>query len=149
MSVAAGYLLDTNILIQLLRGNALGRYIDRTYDLRSTLSHCVISVVTVGEMGSLVRKLKWGTRRVDALTILLNELPWMDINDSAALEAYAEIDHFSDQNGTSMGKNDVWIAATAKATGMTLLTTDKDFDHLHGKFLQRIWIDPATGKSND
>ena len=55
MPVATGYLLDTNILVHLLRGDALGKYIDQTYSLRSTLSHCVISVVTVGETGSLAR----------------------------------------------------------------------------------------------
>ncbi len=30
-----------------------------------------------------------------------------------------------------MGKNDLWIAATASVTGVTLMTTDGDFDHLH------------------
>ena len=29
-----------------------------------------------------------------------------------------------------MGKNDVWIAATAHVNGAILLTTDNDFDHL-------------------
>jgi hypothetical protein len=43
-----------------------------------------------------------------------------------------------------MGQNDLGIAAIAKATGATLLTTDKDFDHLHPNHLQRIYIDPAS-----
>ena len=43
-----------------------------------------------------------------------------------------------------MGDNDVWIAATAAAAGAYLLTTDKDFDHLHPTYVQREWIDPAT-----
>ena len=41
-----------------------------------------------------------------------------------------------------MGKNDLWIAATAFVTKATLLTTDKDFDHMHPAFLQRDWINP-------
>ena len=44
-----------------------------------------------------------------------------------------------------MGKNDVWIAATAAVTGATLLTTDRDFDRLTPQFLTRVWIDPDTG----
>lgn len=44
-----------------------------------------------------------------------------------------------------MSKNDVWIAAVAKASGMTLLTTDADFDHLHPAHLVRIRIDESTG----
>ena len=39
---------------------------------------------------------------------------------------------------------DAWIAATAKATGYTLMTNDKDFDHLHPGHLQVLFIDPDT-----
>ena len=46
-----------------------------------------------------------------------------------------------------MGENDVWIAATARRLGATLLTTDRDFDHLHGTWIDRVWIDPNTGKT--
>lgn len=35
-----------------------------------------------------------------------------------------------------MGKNDLWIAATASAFDITLVTTDKDFNHLDGKFIK-------------
>jgi len=44
----------------------------------------------------------------------------------------------------TIGQNDLWIAAAAKATGATLLTTDRDFDHLDPTQLQRIHIDPAS-----
>ena len=40
-----------------------------------------------------------------------------------------------------MGKNDLWIAATAHASGAVLVTTDKDFDHLHGIWLNREFVD--------
>lgn len=43
-----------------------------------------------------------------------------------------------------MGQNDMWIAATAKATGATLLTTDRDFDHLQGEHIRRVWLDPDS-----
>jgi len=46
-----------------------------------------------------------------------------------------------------MGKNDVRIAATARVSGATLLTTDLDFDHLQGTCIDRIWIDPNTGRN--
>lgn len=35
----------------------------------------------------------------------------------------------------SMGKNDLWIAATASILSAKLLTTDNDFDHLDGVYL--------------
>lgn len=47
-----------------------------------------------------------------------------------------------------MGKNDIClprnlggIAATAAALELTLITADKDFDHLDGIFLDVVWID--------
>jgi len=40
-----------------------------------------------------------------------------------------------------MGKNDLWIAATASVTGAGLMTIDGDFDHLDGKFLELIKIE--------
>jgi len=35
-----------------------------------------------------------------------------------------------------MGKNDLWIAATAYALEAVLLTTNGDFDHLHNLFFE-------------
>ena len=40
--------------------------------------------------------------------------------------------HFSARN---MGKNDLWIAATASVYNLRLLTTDNDFGHLDSQFL--------------
>jgi tRNA(fMet)-specific endonuclease VapC len=41
-----------------------------------------------------------------------------------------------------MGKNDLWIAATAHVYEATLLTTDNDFDHLAPQFfnIQKIEV---------
>jgi predicted nucleic acid-binding protein len=35
-----------------------------------------------------------------------------------------------------MGKNDLWIAATAHLLNATLITTDNDFDHLKDAFIK-------------
>lgn len=40
-----------------------------------------------------------------------------------------------------MGKNDLWIAATAAVTNTRLLTSDKDFNHLNGVFIDLEWVD--------
>jgi predicted nucleic acid-binding protein len=146
MPATVGYLLDTNILVALLRGKALGQRIDSAYVLKSNLNQCIVCVVSVGEMYSLVHKFRWGSVKVQALRDLLDELVWVDINRTEILEAYGEIDHAMEAAGTPMGKNDVWIAATARATGFTLLTTDRDFDRLDPTWIRRIWIDPNVGK---
>lgn len=69
--------------------------------------------------------------------------------------SFSEIDAFSQgkhgvkklPNGMSsrnMGKNDLWIAASASVLNAVLLTTDKDFDHLDEEFLEVIYIDPKA-----
>lgn len=142
MSVTVGYLLDTNILIALIRANPLGQFIDAQYGLRSALNRSMISVVTVGEMHSLVRQFNWGKQKIETLESLLGELVWLDINNPQIYESYANIDHASLAAGKRMGKNDVWIAATARVTEATLLTTDPDFDHLHKTWIERILVNP-------
>ena len=73
----------------------------------------------------------------------------LTITNSKIIEAYAVIDSHFQLQGHSMGKNDLWIAATAHATGATLLTTDKDFDPLTPMFIARDWINPDTSVSNN
>ncbi|MDA0836515.1 MAG: type II toxin-antitoxin system VapC family toxin [Planctomycetota bacterium] len=147
MANTDGYLLDTNILIHLIRGNQLGKQIDATYDLRANLYRNTISVVSVGEVHSFGLKLSWGQKKVEVMQSMLKELVWVDVNCSEVLQAYGEIDHYSEKvlkPARPMGQNDMWIAACAKATGATFLTTDKDFDHLQGQHIKRIWIAPVT-----
>ncbi len=147
MMASGGHLLDTNIVIHLLRNNVIGQHIDTRFGLSASFASSMVSIVTIGELYSFAMKLGWGEKRRDALQDIVDEIVAIDINSEDILQCYAEIDHFSEQvvkPARPMGKNDIWIAATAKATGATLLTTDRDFDHLDGVHIQRIWIDPNT-----
>ena len=145
MQSVADYLLDTNILVHLIRGDKTGRQVDERFGLRTNLSACAISVVTVGEMLSLAQRREWGPNKMQALETLLGRLLQIDLNDRNILEAYAAIDNFSKDRTHDMGKNDIWIAATAKAIGYTLLTNDKDFQHLHDTQIKCIYIAPDEG----
>jgi tRNA(fMet)-specific endonuclease VapC len=40
----------------------------------------------------------------------------------------------------NMGKNDLWIAATAATTGATLVSTDNDFAHLNKVFFDFMLV---------
>lgn len=64
------------------------------------------------------------------------------------------IDSFSQRNNPmhssyafdtprNMGKNDLWIAATASVLNLELITTDSDFDHLDGSFIKLRKIFPV------
>jgi tRNA(fMet)-specific endonuclease VapC len=146
------YVLDTNILLHYLRGSDLSISMDNEFSpLDSSFNETIISVVStiisvvsIGEIRAIAKINNWGQRRLEKLDNLLNELLITDINSEDLIERYAEIDAFSHGKlinrplGTSsrnMGKNDLWIAATASVLGATLLTTDLDFNHLHNQFL--------------
>jgi len=138
------FLLDTNILIAYIRWGLLGHYIEATYNLYTLQPTPIISIVTEGEIRAIALRYGGGAVKVAALQRLLNSVTIVPLPYRGVIDAYAQIDHHCVQNGLVVGKNDLWIAATAHVTGATILTTDRDFDPLHGLFLQRDWVDPAS-----
>jgi len=81
---------------------------------------------------------------------MLNDFMIADINIESIIEKYAEIDAYSQGKlkgkkvnftARNMGKNDLWIAATAAVLDIELFTTDKDFEHLDSKFIKLRQID--------
>lgn len=149
------YVLDTNILLHYLRESELSVRIDEQYNpLDSTLHDAIVCVVSVGELKAIAKINHWGQRRLDNLDQLLDELLITDINSEDLIERYAEIDAFSHgklierplgMSARNMGKNDLWIAATASVLNASLLTTDFDFNHLHDAFLdlELVAINPT------
>lgn len=128
-------------MIQLVRENRTGRAIDFRFQLRSRPERPLLSIVTVGEGLALSKRLSWGPAKIAALEQLFDDCVIVDITDEI-LETYAEIDTYLIRAGKAVEQNDIWIAATAIASGAHLLTTDKDFDPLYPAYLDRTWIDP-------
>jgi tRNA(fMet)-specific endonuclease VapC len=56
----------------------------------------------------------------------------------------ATLDAFSRVKGVKMGKNDLWIAASAYCLNAVLLTEDTDFDHLNNVFIQVAGVRKAS-----
>ncbi len=99
----------------------------------------IISIVTKGEIESIAVQFKWGDKKNEQLKALLNHFLIVPIDSNQIVNTYAEIDAFSQRKhptihakhtSRNMGKNDLWIAATAYVTNSTLITADGDFDHL-------------------
>jgi len=134
------YLLDTNVLVHFVRGNARGKLIEANYGLKTIAPTPIISCVTAGEMWSLAFQFGWGTQKVEQLAYLLSLFPAIPIDYDAIITAYAVIDAHSRQLGYKMGKNDLWIAATTYTTGAHLLTTDHDFNHLYPSYFSRTLV---------
>ncbi len=140
------YVLDTNILLHYLRDSPLSKKIDAQFNpLDVNLNEAILSVVSLGEIRAIAKINDWGAARLKKINSLCNELLITDIHAEDVIERYAEIDAFSQgkligrplkMSSRNMGKNDLWIAATASVLEACLLTTDTDFEHLHDEFLQ-------------
>ena len=113
----------------------------------------IISIVSEAELRVLAEQNGWGPFKMRMLEQLMDYLTVIPIPYRGSLNAYVEIDTYSRNHGVTMGKNDLWIAATARAEGATILTTDQDFDHLADDHqisdpdrpgVKRIYIDPVS-----
>ena len=125
------FVLDTNIVLAYIRQSPQYLSAESQFSLTADDAQLIVSVVTIGEIRVLAQRRDWGQKKMEQLNSFLQQALFVvDVSSGAPelLDAYVEIDCFS--KGRSMGKNDLWIAATAKVTGATLVTTDGDFDHL-------------------
>jgi len=138
-------LLDTNILIHYVRGDELWEAIRADYQLLLIEPKPIISIVNAAELRSLALQFQWGPAKLDKMEFLLGYLDEMFIDSREMVDAYSTIDAHLSKVGHKIGKNDLWIAATAYLNDATLLTTDRDFDPLDPLFLKREWI-PPTGE---
>jgi predicted nucleic acid-binding protein len=138
------YIFDTNILLFFLRDHPSILSFRNTYRPLSDGNNALISVVSVGEIKSIALRNNWGEKKLKQLYELMSLFVITDINAADVIDMYAEIDTYSQgklkdspitTSARNMGKNDLWIAATAAITKATLITSDNDFKHLDGIYL--------------
>ena len=102
----------------------------------------------VGELEAFALKADWGYQKLNRLQQILSNYPIADI-DRELTQVYAQVDAYSQNKlkssplpegftARNMGKNDLWIAATALYLDMKLHTQDRDFDHLPDFGLQLV-----------
>lgn len=144
------FLFDTNIVLIYLRNSSLINKIERVFNPFGSGNTTFISVVTVGELKAISLRNNWGKLKNLEMSEFISKFVVADINTKEIINHYAEIDAFSQgklekrslpMSARNMGKNDLWIAATASVLGATLLTTDNDFNHLQNEFLEIAKID--------
>jgi tRNA(fMet)-specific endonuclease VapC len=136
-------LLDTNVLVHLVRGDALGERIRAQYSPALAEPRPLISVVTDGELRSLTYQFGWDRRKAAHAFLHTSYFTRVSIDHAEILDAYAVIDAFVHSVGRPMGKNDVWIAATAHALQARILTTDHDFEPLAPRFFSPQMVEPV------
>ena len=127
------YLLDTSVILHLVRGNALGQHIRDNYDLLHCQPRPLVCLVSLAEMRVLAELHGWGEPKRNALVAAFRSLTMVNINHPTVIDAYVKLDlcaRSHPKGARQMGKNDLWIAACAAAANAYLLTTDKDFEFL-------------------
>lgn len=143
------YLLDTNILVYYITQQQKLFEFEKKYRPFSNQNIALISIVTEAEMKSLSIQRGWGEKKKKQLDKLLGQFLKVPIQTERQIKVYAEIDAYSKHkdpvknypagySSNTVGKNDLWIAATAHITNSKLITTDGDFDHLEGVFVDLI-----------
>jgi tRNA(fMet)-specific endonuclease VapC len=134
-------LLDTNIVLYLLRGKAAGQWIKQNYQLDTRMERPLVSMISVGETLAIAERQNYGPKKRVKLHSLLENLVVVEIKFPIAQE-YARIQAILQGQGTPIGENDTWIAATAAATASSLLTSDHHFEKLPPGLINVEIIDP-------
>ncbi|MEO6285107.1 MAG: PIN domain-containing protein [Dyadobacter sp.] len=138
------YVLDTNVILAYLRKHPVWDKIEGPFGIFETGTVVYLPAIIGGELRSIAIQNNWGYTRTVKLQILIKEFVPVTNLYADLVERYAEIDAFSQgrlqekqlkDSARNMGKNDLWIAATASVLNATLITTDRDFDHLNEEFL--------------
>jgi predicted nucleic acid-binding protein len=144
------YLLDTNILLIYGRSIEIADKIEAELRLFNGNHNLAISALTLGELDSLAKQFQYGNRRKIEIQKLLEGVFVIDINIQKIIDRYGDVDAFSQGklknkesnfSARNMGKNDLWIAATASVYDLKLVTADKDFNHLDGIYLDLIQVE--------
>ena len=111
------FLLDTNVFIAAMKGIPAVR--DEL--ARLAASDLIVSPIVLGELETGVRKSAFPESNARRLSRLLEFLELVPV-DAAAARHYADIRARLESTGRSIGANDLWIAAQARALGATVVT---------------------------
>ncbi len=133
-------ILDTNILVHYVREDHWWAQIGVDYQLLLVEPTPLISIVSAGELRSLAQQWNWGREKRDRMEFALGFFQMIPVDSPEQILIYSEIDNFCLERGRVMGKNDLWIAATAALTDARLLTSDADFELLDGVYLNLEWV---------
>lgn len=118
-------LLDTSVLVAIERGRPL-----RTESLTETAA---ISVVTKAELRVGIfaaEDIETRDRRLTTFE-LANRIVTLPVDEKVS-RAWSQMRAYVQASGKKVEVNDMWIAATAAAHEIPVLTQDGDFDALNG-----------------
>lgn len=135
------YLLDTNIMIAAMKGDAA--VVARLEN--TPLESLVLSPVVLGELEFGAEKSAHSERNRARLAELAERLP-LAVVDAETSRRYGRIRAQLEQAGTPIGANDTWIAAQALALDATLVTDNiREFSRVPGLAVEN-WLERRPGR---
>lgn len=130
------YLLDTNIVIAAMKGDAKVR--EQLEHI--PLSDLVLSPVVLGELALGVEESQHKDKNRARLARIVEGIQIIPLDAETSIH-YGRIRGELERNGTPIGANDYWIAAQALATGTTLVTHNVgEFSRVDGLKLEN-WLE--------
>jgi tRNA(fMet)-specific endonuclease VapC len=125
------YLLDTNVIIELFKGNkAIAFNINK-------LKQFYISSIVLGELYIGINRVANKTKHLNKLNDFLELCIVINI-DSITAKIYGETVAALYLKGNPIPTNDIWIAATALQHQLTLITGDNHFKQID-KLKMKAW----------
>lgn len=100
----------------------------------SPTDRLAVCAITRGEILYGLARLPHGKRRSDLEAEALHwfdHFPCLSIPEAAG-DRYALVKWEAQRSGTPLEENDLWIAATAVSADAVLVSTDSDFERVHG-----------------
>ena len=124
-------LADTSVFIATETGRAL--------DVNRLPDEIAVSIITIGELRAGVLAAADVNTRDRRLSTLMRALELQPIPiDESVADAWARLRILLRDHGLRMPVNDSWIAATALALGVPIVTQDADYLELAGLDVVRI-----------
>jgi tRNA(fMet)-specific endonuclease VapC len=115
------YLLDSNIVIELLRG-------DQAVQARlASEPETFVNVVVLGELYFGARKSQHVDRNVERIEEFAGNVSILGCEHETS-RRYGALKRDLERRGHLIPENDIWIAATALQHGLTLVTRDTHFE---------------------
>jgi tRNA(fMet)-specific endonuclease VapC len=126
-----GSILDTNVIIRIIKGDvAVANIVHKMKDIH-------IPVIVFGELIFGAEKSQLKQTNKDSYVNFCLSYPLLDVNRNVAKE-YGKLKCSLQKTGDIMPENDMWIAATAIANDMQVVTQDKHFEHIKGLLVIKI-----------
>ena len=125
------YLLDTTALSGLMRRDAKIR---ARLAASAATDRIAVCTITRGEILYGLARLPPGKRRSDLEAEAVHwfaQFPCLSIAEAAG-DRYALAKREAERSGTPLDENDLWIAATVLSVDGVLVSTDSDFERVHG-----------------